>query len=94
MVTAVTGTADRSATARRVRNREFVSSQFVEMNTVVCEQCGEQFRITHRFPLQDEALASRQAAWLADHFVWDHIQENKHRSSIDLPEVVANAKRA
>ena len=35
--------------------------------------------------LQDPALAARQATWLADKFVWDHIQESHHPHSIDLP---------
>ena len=57
------------------------------MTTVVCDQCGVRFQITHRMPMHDEALAKRQATWLADQFVWDHIQESKHRASIDLPQL-------
>ena len=88
-----TASTERCATARRVRNRAFSSSQFAIVKTIVCEQCGEQFHITHRLPLQSAALASRQAAWLAEQLVWDHIQENKHRSSIDLPDVAAASKQ-
>lgn len=57
----------------------------VLMTTVVCYQCGDKFSITHRSASQDSALAERQAAWLADRFVWDHIQENNHPGSIQLP---------
>ena len=76
-----------SATARRVRNSMVKSPNWTVIASVVCEQCGAEFEITHRAPLKDEALARRQAAWLADIFVWDHIQENKHRSSIELPSL-------
>jgi len=55
------------------------------MLTVVCYQCGAQFAIAHHSESQDQALAERQAIWLADKFVWDHIQENNHQGSIPLP---------
>ncbi len=55
------------------------------MMTVVCEECGQNFQIMHPMPLRDEGLARRQAKWLAEQFVWDHIQESKHRASIELP---------
>lgn len=55
------------------------------MSEVACNSCGERFEITHKAAFQDPVLAERQAAWLQDQFVWDHIQENKHRSSISLP---------
>jgi hypothetical protein len=44
------------------------------MTTVACLQCGAQFAIAHRSSCPDQALAARQAIWLADRFVWDHIQ--------------------
>ena len=74
-------------TARRVRRGMTTLADCTVMTSVVCSQCGMHFHITHRAPACDEALASRQAAWLADQFVWDHIQENKHRASIDLPQL-------
>jgi len=57
----------------------------VVMTIVVCEKCGTQFAISHRTAFQDAKLASRQAIWLEDQFVWDHIQESKHHGSINLP---------
>lgn len=60
------------------------------METVLCETCGFYYAIEHRAGSEDPALASRQATWLADHFVWDHIQENKHQASIRLPFLAAN----
>jgi hypothetical protein len=55
------------------------------MTTVTCDKCGARFAIGHRLSSQNVELATRQAAWLADQLVWDHIQENKHRGSICLP---------
>ncbi len=53
--------------------------------TVTCEQCGQQFGIAHDPGVEALALANRQAIWLADRFVWDHIQESPHKGSIPLP---------
>jgi len=55
------------------------------VKVVVCQQCGDRFAISHDLTALDPELAERQAAWLADQFVWDHIQENKHRGSVTLP---------
>ena len=72
-------------TAKRLRgNAESVPGKLV-MTTVVCYQCGARFAITHPLSSPDQALAHRQAVWLADKFVWDHIQENNHQGSIELP---------
>ena len=57
----------------------------IVMTTVVCEDCGARFALVHRPAFQDGGLAKRQAVWLKDQFVWDHIQENKHSGSIRLP---------
>jgi hypothetical protein len=56
------------------------------MNVVECQNCGERFEISHQSSGQDAQLAELQAAWLQDQFVWDHIQEIRHRGSIPLPE--------
>jgi len=71
--------------AKRLRKNKESAPGTIVMKTVVCPQCGEQFAIGHKLALQDPALATRQATWLADQFVWDHIQENKHQGSIQLP---------
>ncbi|MGE5322437.1 MAG: hypothetical protein ACM3SW_06225 [Actinomycetota bacterium] len=74
-------------TARRIRRRAENSPPRpgVVMNVVECSNCGERFEISHQAVFQDPVLAERQAAWLQDQFVWDHIQENKHRGLITLP---------
>lgn len=70
-------------TARRLRkqNEQAGDCELI----VVCPQCGERFSIAHEVPCANLDLAEKHTAWLLDRFVWDHIQENKHRGSILLP---------
>jgi len=71
--------------AKRVRQTQLPAPNIILMTTVTCDQCGHQYAIEHKAGLEDVALATRQAAWLAENFVWDHIQENRHSGSIRLP---------
>lgn len=80
------GASTASGTAKRLRKNSHNAPDTVTMTTVTCEQCGERFAIGHRSAFQDPSLAHRQAIWLAETFVWDHIQETKHHGSIRLPE--------
>jgi protein-arginine kinase activator protein McsA len=48
------------------------------METVVCDQCGQRFAIHHDLIRQDVEVARKQASWVKDQLVWDHIQERKH----------------
>jgi len=74
-----------NGTARRLRRNGESASHDIVMTTVVCEECGERFALAHRPAFQDAGMAERQAVWLKDTFVWDHIQEQKHSGSIRLP---------
>ncbi len=85
------GTGKDHGNAKRVRHTDLPSLQVTTMTTITCDKCGHEYAIQHRFGLEDTDLAARQAAWLADNFVWDHIQENKHQGSIRLP-FLAEAK--
>jgi hypothetical protein len=78
------------AQAKRLRKRavEAMESPLI----VVCPQCGERFLIAREVPCADAALAERHGIWLLDKFVWDHIQENKHRSMIPLPSAEEMAR--
>ncbi|HZU22996.1 MAG TPA: hypothetical protein VE998_09210 [Terriglobales bacterium] len=69
--------------ARRLRkqNRTGLESQLI----IVCPECGEGFSIVSEVPCSDTALAESRGAWLLQQFIWDHIQESKHRGSIRLP---------
>ena len=75
-------------TAKRLRRTgENVSARSVVMTVVECVQCGQRFAIGHHPASQNAGLAEKQATWLQDRFVWDHIQESKHQGSITLPAV-------
>jgi hypothetical protein len=74
--------------AKRLRNNAepgLTTASFME--AVVCSNCGQRFSIQSELGLQDAELAARQAAWVADRLVWDHIQERKHQASMDLPDL-------
>lgn len=55
------------------------------METVVCGKCGQRFAIHHDLTRQDVDVARRQASWVEEQLVWDHIQERKHQGKIRLP---------
>jgi hypothetical protein len=74
-----------NGTAKRMRKNTESAPETVVMTTVVCDQCGERFAIGHREAFQDINLAKKQAVWLDDQLVWDHIRESKHHGSIRLP---------
>ena len=56
----------------------------VLMETVICDKCGQRFAIHHAPTRQDVEVARRQASWLEEQLVWDHIQERKHHSTIQV----------
>ena len=76
-----------SGTARRLRGVAGSPSEFVPTGTVVCAKCGQRFVIHSELPLPSTELAEKQAAWVEDQLVWDHIQERKHHASIELPKL-------
>jgi hypothetical protein len=55
------------------------------METVVCGNCGQRFAIHHDPGYQNAELARKQASWIEDQLVWDHIQERKHHGMMKLP---------
>jgi hypothetical protein len=75
-----------AGTAKRLRGNADIPNTFaVVMKVVACEQCSARFAICQPPAIQDASLAQRQAVWLADRLVWDHIQESKHPGSRNLP---------
>ncbi len=72
-------------TARRFRRNQQVKDGTVALRTVICIHCEERFTISHSDQAQDVDLAQRQAAWLEQQLVWDHIQERKHQGLFKLP---------
>lgn len=74
--------------ARRVRGTAQLPSTAVLMETVVCTQCGQRFAIRHTPAIvQNQELAKKQASWVEDQLVWDHIQERKHQGTMELPSL-------
>ena len=76
-----------NGTAKRLRKQLLPSSIKSVSETVVCSKCGQQFAIQSNLAIPDAALAEKQAAWVADQLVWDHIQERKHHGTIELPNL-------
>jgi len=82
--------------AKRLGKRPATAPNVIVMKIVTCQDCGAQFAIGHDISLRDADLATKQAVWLSEQLVWDHIQENKHRGSIVLPrsEETNSSRRA
>ena len=57
------------------------------METVVCSKCGQRYAIRIESSPQDVGLSKKQASFVADKLVWDHIQERKHQGTIELPSL-------
>ena len=76
-----------AGTAKRLRANSVDIPNAVVMTVVACEQCSARFAICQPPATQDASLAERQAVWLADRLVWDHIQESKHPGSRILPSL-------
>lgn len=55
------------------------------METVVCSKCGQRYAIRIESSPQNAELSRKQASFVADKLVWDHIQERKHQGTIELP---------
>jgi transcription elongation factor Elf1 len=55
--------------------------------TVVCGNCGQRFAINSDPAVHNAELTRKQASWVADQLVWDHIQERKHHGTIKLPNL-------
>ncbi|HWX56190.1 MAG TPA: hypothetical protein VN176_16490 [Verrucomicrobiae bacterium] len=73
--------------ARRLRATAEPNVSSTLMETVVCGNCGQRFVIHNGPAFQDVELARKQASWVADQLVWDHIQERKHHGTIELPSL-------
>jgi hypothetical protein len=76
-----------NGTAKRQKNIVPSSSTNNFPETVVCGKCGQRFVIQSNRAIGDASLAEKQAAWVADQLVWDHIQERKHHGTIELPNL-------
>jgi len=76
-----------SVVARRLRKVVETGSVANAMQTVVCAKCGDRFAIHNGSSIHDADLGVKQAAWIQDQLVWDHIQERKHHGTMELPDL-------
>ena len=58
----------------------------IEMGTLRCDGCGEEFVIYHDSAIIDKTAAARQAHWLERVLADEHERERKHPDRIQLPE--------
>lgn len=68
----------------RIRSSGAVPNDIL-MDTVVCDQCGQRFAIHHDPAHRDVDVAKKQASWVKEQLIWDHIQERKHHGKMELP---------
>ena len=59
---------------------------FVEMGTLRCDSCGEEFVILHDPAFADKAGAEGQAHWLEKVLAEEHERDRKHPDRIQLPD--------
>jgi hypothetical protein len=59
---------------------------FSEMGTLRCDNCGEEFVISHDPAFVDNRAAERQAGWLEKVLLEEHEREKKHPDRIELPD--------
>ncbi len=71
--------------AKRLRIGANEDSDGGSMETVVCDKCGQRFAFPSDPGGHSTGLTGKQAAWVADQLVWDHIQERKHPATMILP---------
>jgi len=66
--------------------REKAAADFLEMGTVRCDGCGEEFVISQHPAFVDRWVAERQAAWLERVLAEEHERDKKHPDKIELPD--------
>ena len=59
---------------------------FVEMGTLRCDSCGEEFILFQDSAFVDQEAAERQAHWLEKVLAEEHERERKHPDRIQLPD--------
>jgi hypothetical protein len=59
---------------------------FLEMGTLRCDGCGEDFFIGHLPTSVDRWVAEKQAKWLEKVLAEEHERDKKHPDRIELPD--------
>lgn len=73
--------------ARRLRGTTEAVPSPLPAETIICPKCGQRFVIRNEQEAQGPELARKQATWVAEQLVWDHIQERKHQGTMELPNL-------
>ena len=75
----------KAAAIKKGQTREKVAG-FMEMGTLRCDGCGEEFVIGHDPAFADKRVAEKQASWLEKVLAEEHERDKKHPDRIELPE--------
>ena len=67
---------------KKNRGRAKAESSSVDMCTVTCDQCGEQFFIAHQMVFQNQAQALTEARKLEEQLAEEHKRKQPHSDSI------------
>jgi hypothetical protein len=70
---------------KKGQTREKVAG-FLEMGTLRCEGCGEEFVVGHDPASADKRVAESQAGWLEKVLLEEHQRDKKHADRIELPD--------
>jgi hypothetical protein len=68
------------------QTREKAAADFLEMGTVGCDGCGEEFVIAHQPAFVDKWVAEKQARWLERVLAEEHERDRRHPDKIELPD--------
>ncbi len=80
------GAAVKAVAMKKGQAREKAAADFLEMGTVRCDGCGEEFVIAHQPAFVDRWVAERQAVWLERVLSEEHERDKKHADRIELPD--------
>lgn len=76
----------RAVAIKKGQMREAAAPGFLEMGTLRCDGCGEEFTILHDPAFVNKKFAEQQAHWLEKVLAEEHERERKHPDRIQLPE--------
>ena len=62
------------------------AADFLEMGTLRCDACGDEFVIAHQPAFVDKWVADQQAHWLEKVLAEEAERDKKHPDRIELPD--------
>jgi len=76
----------RALAIREGQDREKAPKDFVNMGTIRCDACREEFSIYHHPASADPTFAGHQAFWFERVLVQEHKNQTEHATVTELPE--------